>query len=84
MQPLHNNNNISIPLGTIKSIAKGIRFNREIGFQYLLVRLKEKTCSLFFKVKRISIPLGTIKRHKTLSRKLVIAISIPLGTIKSL
>ena len=53
-----------------------------VEFQYLLVRLKVLMLLRSGKKLLISIPLGTIKRDKSVLFEIGYIISIPLGTIK--
>ena len=78
------NLSISIPTGAIKSPYTTRNLNFESGFQFLLVRLKERNKGQFKKVERISIPTGAIKSGVLKSRcESIKVISIPTGAIKS-
>ena len=58
-------------------------FAEFLGFQYLMVQLKDKAALLKAITENISIPHGTIKRASTRISSRWMYISIPHGTIKS-
>jgi len=53
---------ISIPYGAIKRITDCTTKKIDNLFQFLMVRLKEYTCTLANSILHISIPYGAIKR----------------------
>ena len=60
---------ISIPIGTIKS-SKRIQHPLHLPlFQFLLVRLKDRASGVTYMLNKISIPIGTIKRRAFIAPK---------------
>ena len=56
---------VSIPYGSIKSSHLRSSHNRDVVFQFLMVRLKVAGDDLPFVLAEVSIPYGSIKRRVT-------------------